>query len=178
MRAAPQSPLLRAPLGPVDLPRWKSRNDRDKVLMTQWVHRQLETQIEEDLRSIDPGHFRAWLADHGPQHAEALNKNIEPLKALLRSQHPTLAKFADLLRPLARKRGQKKVDLRPKFDVAGVACRDLIPRIRAIWKKHYGKVNRPKGDLTAMEIAASYVEIPVRKIERKRKKGARRSAPR
>lgn len=157
-----------------ELPRWTSRNARDKILMARWVIDQLEAQDEEEIRTVDPDSSRAsreFIADHGPQYAAALEEDLAPLKKLLREQYPKLVRFEIFLKPLDRRHGLKDSDVKPKFDGVAVALRDYLPRIRALWKKHYGKVNRPKGDITAMEIAAQYVGVPVRKLERKQKKG-------
>lgn len=165
-----------------ELPRWTSRNERDKVLMARWVIDQLEAQDEEEIRTVHPDSSRAtrdFIANHGPQYEAALEEDLEPLKKLLREQYPKLVRFEIFLKPLDRRHGLKDADVKARFDRAAVALRDYAPRIRALWKKHYGKVNRPKGDITAIEIAAQYVGVPAHKLERKRRKGgaARASRP-
>jgi hypothetical protein len=84
---------------------------------------------------------------------EAESKNLEPLRRL----HPDHARFIN--RPPLAKRSDhfKKAinhDLLTPEDRLQEALAEL-PRIRAIWKKHYpGRSNSRSGELTAAKIAA------------------------
>ena len=43
-----------------------------------------------------------------------------------------------------------------------------MPHIKAIWMKHYGNVNRPRGQLKAAEIAAARWNVTADEVERRR----------
>jgi hypothetical protein len=70
----------------------------------------------------------------------------------LRQLHPGLARFLNL--PPRRGR-PKKIGRDPWSRQNRLADAILeLPRIRALWKAHYGRSNRPKGAITAEKIAA------------------------
>jgi hypothetical protein len=103
---------------------------------------------------------------------EAEQGNVEPL----RKQHPSLARFINRPRLKRGKHFKKKppTDRLTPHDRLKEALFEL-PRVRAFWKKHYGKTNRPQGQLTAEEIVAerwglAEEEIYKRRISRKRLK--------
>jgi hypothetical protein len=83
---------------------------------------------------------------------EAETKNLEPLRKL----HPQHARFINL--PPLGNRGdhfKKAINHDPLAPHRRLeeAVFDLS-RIRAIWREHYGRSNRPSGELTAEKIAA------------------------
>ena len=97
---------------------------------------------------------------------EAEQGNLEPL----RKQYPRLARFINL--PKLSKPGEhfKK---KPSTNYLAPHCRleealFELPRVRAFWKKRYGKTNRPAGQLTAEEIVAERWNLNLAEVNRKR----------
>jgi hypothetical protein len=179
---------------------WIARNSRDRERMRTLVNAKLDEAIAIEERKVAAdiakvGHLlserlgrldndekarrkrrglakeRKWREMWALQQAE--QGNPEPL----RKQYPRLARF---INPPRLKRGEhfKK----PPTDHLAPHCRLKealfeLPRVRAFWKKHYGKTNRPEGQLTAEEIVAERWgldedEIYRRRISRKRLKRA------
>ena len=113
---------------------------------------------------------RKWREERALQQAE--QGNLEPL----RKQYPGLARFINRPRLKRGEHFKKKppTDHLTPHDRLKEALFEL-PRVRAFWKKHYGKTNRPQGQLTAEEIVAerwglAEEEIYKRRISRKRLK--------
>jgi hypothetical protein len=126
-----------------DLPPWRAGIDeRKRRQMEEWVNRKLDeiTKLSGDewlwFWSLEN------LEDVAVQAAEECD--LEPL----RRQFPKHARF---INPPKLKRGEHFKDA---TEVWLQRALEDVPRIRAIWKKHYGKTNRPRGELTAEEIAA------------------------
>jgi hypothetical protein len=181
---------------------WIARNSRDRERMRTLVNAKLDEAIAIEERKFAAdiakvGHLlserlgrldndekarrkhrglakeRKWREERALQQAE--QGNLEPL----RKQYPGLARFINL--PKLSKPGEhfKK---KPSTDHLAPRCRleealFELPRVRAFWKKHYGKTNTPKGQLTAEEIVAvrwdlNEEEVYKRRISRKRLKRA------
>jgi hypothetical protein len=179
---------------------WLAHNPRDQERMRTLVNAKLDEAIaienrefaadiaahiakasqseplgdDEKARRKDRGlaKTREWQEELALQEAE--QGNLEPL----RKQYPRLARFINRP-PLKRGEHFKK---KPPTDHLAPHCRleealFELPRVRAFWKKHYGKTNRPKGQLTAEEIVAERwdldeEEVYKRRISRERLKRA------
>jgi hypothetical protein len=105
--------------------------------MVAWVNAQLDQQ-----RTIDPTfgglgitNWFAWIA--------ACHGNMQPVRVLF----PWLAPF---LQPRRFGRGEHP---RHKRQWAIDRAVEDVVRIRALWLKHYGSYYRPRGQVTAEEIA-------------------------
>jgi hypothetical protein len=145
-------------------PRWQGRNPREREQMVRWVHEQLDAEAEYTARLEGPAaeaaheEYLAWCARLGPQIDAAESGDIEPLRRRL----PELEKF--LFAPPPRKR--KK---RPKHDAVTTAAW-AVRSIRKIWQREYGRKNRHADDgPSAVEIAASWVEVTPPDIEKRLK---------
>jgi hypothetical protein len=142
---------------PVPLPPWRAGTDeRKRQQMRAWVNYQLYemTKLTGD----------EWLNIWSLKNLDALalqaaeQGDIRPL----RKKYPHLAPFLHLPK---LKRGEHfkepaKIWLRH--------AREDVQRIRAIWRKHFGKVNRPRGELTAEEIAAERWNLTPDEVRRGR----------
>jgi hypothetical protein len=180
---------------------WIARNSRDRERMRTLVNAKLDEAI-----AIEERKFAADIAKVGHLLSECLSRldddekarrkaaglvktqewklelalqqaeqgNIEPLRKL----NPRLTRFINL--PRLKKPGEHFKKKPP--DHLAPHCRleealFELPRVRAFWKKHYGKTNRPKGQLTAEEIVAErwgldVEEVHSRHISRERLKRA------
>ena len=172
---------------------WIARNSRDRERMRTLVNAKLDEAIaieerkvaadiakagyllseplgrlddDEKARRKDRGlaKTREWQKELAREQAE--QGNLEPL----RKQYPELVQF--LNRP-RRKRGQRFKKKPPTDHLRALHCRleearSELPRIRAFWKKHYGKTNRPKGQLTAEEIVAERWDLDEEEVYRRR----------
>jgi hypothetical protein len=103
-----------------------------------------------------------WKLELARQQAE--QGNLEPLRKL----YPRDARFINL--PRLKKPGEHFKKKPP--DHLAPHCRleealFELPRVRAFWKKHYGKTNRPKGQLTAEEIVAERWDLDVEEVRRR-----------
>jgi hypothetical protein len=121
---------------------------------------------DEKARRKDRGlaKTREWQKELAREQAE--QGNLEPL----RKQYPELVQF--LNRP-RRKRGQRFKKKPPTDHLRALHCRleealSELPLIRDFWKKHYGKTNRPAGQLTAEEIVAERWNLNLAEVNRKR----------
>jgi hypothetical protein len=127
---------------------------------------------DEKARRKDRGlaKTREWQEELALQQAE--QGNLEPL----RKQYPRLARFINL--PKLSGPGKHFKKKPPTHRAPHCRLEEALfelPRVRAFWKKHYGKTNRPKGQLTAEEIVAerwglAEKEIYKQRISRKRLK--------
>ena len=119
---------------------------------------------------------RTWLID-AAEHGD-----IEPLRKEVEKIDSRYGRFVNVPR-LRRGRHFKKKpppadDLRTPHGRLQEA-RHEWPLVPAIWKEHYGKVRRPEGQLTAVEILAARWDLTVEEIRRgrlsrKQTKGVRR----
>jgi hypothetical protein len=105
---------------------------------------------------------RKWQEEWALQEAEQYG-NLEPL----RKQYPRLARFISRppLKP-GKHFKKKPPDHLTPHDRLKEAVFEL-PRVRAFWKKHYGKTNRPKGQLTAEEIVAERWDLDAEEVYRR-----------
>jgi hypothetical protein len=133
------------------LPPWD-----DDQAMFDWVDRILndeEITLYQSRNQSDDTNLRAKVAalverDRDAADIEAAWKgDIEPL----RKKYPRLAPFLAL--PPLRKRNAWHKAHQQEPTVADLIAFDVM-RIRALWRKHYGRVNRKRGLITAAEIAA------------------------
>jgi hypothetical protein len=184
--------------GSHNLPPWIARNPRDRECMRTWVNAKLDEAIAIEYREfvanaaklgqqLPSEHLdddekarrrhrglaktREWQEELALQQAE--QGNLEPL----RKQNPRLAWFINL--PRLSKPGEhfKK---KPSTDAPHCQLEEALfelKRVRAPWKKHYGKTNRPQGQLRAEEIVAERQgldadEVHKRRISRERLKRA------
>jgi hypothetical protein len=94
--------------------------------------------------------FKAWLSADGPAlEAAEKHRDLDPLRA----KYPHLARF---LQPSRRRRGHPPKNTKFVFKralcIAGAV--EDARRIRAIWKKDYGRKNRRKDQTSAEWFAA------------------------
>jgi hypothetical protein len=138
----------------------KSEDDRQANIdsVSARIDEDDETRSEALLIDVPPEHrekYFKWRRGGGLEHAAAEDGVIEPMRALVRSVVP----YADDLVQLPKlKPGQKfrRVSL-PEAERRGriaAAARD-VKRIRALWRRYYGRHNRHSEDgPSAEEIAA------------------------
>jgi hypothetical protein len=185
--------------GSHNLPPWIARNPRDRERMRTWVNAKLDEAIAIEEREfvanvaklgqqllsehLDDDEkarrkHRGLAKDRERQEELALQQaeqgNLEPL----RKRNPRLARFINLP-PLKRGEHFKK---KPPTDHLAPHCRleealFELKCVHALWKKHYGKTNRPQGQLRAEEIVAERRgldadEVHKRRISRERLKRA------
>jgi hypothetical protein len=149
------------------LPQWECRTPSEAKVMTDWVNNELDrletirknflNYGEENLEG-DAG----WLEYKAVEKFEE-NGDIEPLQLMF----PNLAELLSRVRP-KRKRGEPIKDkmIGPVMEAA-----IDVKNIRALWKKHFRKVNRPQGDLvTAEQIAADRRKVTVPAVKNKMRK--------
>jgi hypothetical protein len=141
--------------------------------MVDWMHSEIDRWLSDNNKNVDGAKFLAWLKARGPDSSAieaAQSGNIEPLRKL----YPHLAPFLTLP---TLPHGQKWKDRRLAAYDAATAAAMLVPIIREIWKQHYHKKNRrPEDGYSAVEIAASYLEVKPSAVERKRKNLTRKRA--
>jgi hypothetical protein len=162
------------------LPPWHAGNQRDRRWMIDWTigrWSMLPDPSQPAVSSdVDSKKFRAWWYNGGREIEEAEHGDIEPL----REKFPHLARFLHLpVRP-----DKKNWPMQNEARSARDKSAEMIMReIKAIWKdkKYYGRVHRPRGDVTAAEIAAEILNTKANLIlkrqkllgqERRRKKAA------
>jgi hypothetical protein len=133
------------------LPKWHDNN-----AMKAWVNTMLDRMddvswFEECLVPMPP----AEITERAERRAieEAGHGSIEPL----RNAHPHLASFLHLPQ---RKRGQRFPKVNDKL-MRAVAD---VSRIRNLWRRHFGRVKRRHGELSAEEIAAEGHKLDVEKV--------------
>ena len=127
--------------------------------MYQWSVEQFTPLIENGLL-WDPEHTddpirRAWLESDEPAKQKARMGDM----TLLRQRYPHLAEF---LHPPKYGRGEHP---RP-IDDNEILAVELVRRVRANWQWHYQRQNRHRGDITAEEIVARYLDVDVDKVLR------------
>jgi len=139
-----------------ELPGW---NDRDA--MKAWLNNMLNrvgyadaieayvaaVHLPESERKAVARAKSPWLftqEDHYDNPLRAAEEsNIEPL----REMYPHLEDYLNLPK---RKRGQRYLMSNENL----ISAVSDVPRIRDLWKKHFGRVKRRCGELSAEEIAA------------------------
>lgn len=144
------------------LPPWHPTCAADKdSMMRAWVNEHLDDQDAAfDIEQMEIEATQDWGRGTSQEDARYLWL-LASAKAkawrdddvsLLRELHPDHAEF---IHPRKRKRGQRR---RPRGNwIKRWRLREAIEdvrRIRDIWAQHYGRRNRPKGAVTAEEIAA------------------------
>jgi hypothetical protein len=138
-----------------ELPPWRAGIDEHKRRqMEVWVNRRLDELTKPT------GDEWLWclknLEELAVQAAE--ERDLEPL----RRQFPKHARYINLPK---LKRGNHFKD---PTEVWLQRALEDVPRIRSIWKEHYGKTNRPQGELTAEEIAARRWNLTQDEIRKRR----------
>jgi hypothetical protein len=125
-----------------------------KEQMLLWLSDQLEQQVEQQnaitpavLSAMTPEYLREWFKKNRIQRARSGHPDeLQKLQKL----YPELADFH-----ISPKRGQgQRPPKQPEFDVAKVAA-DFTRRIRALWRKQYGKVQRTR-DETQADMSAEH----------------------
>jgi len=120
--------------------------------MVWWVNAQLNWLDDaEHLKTVrgqrTPDERLAWCiarADHG---------DVEPLRKLFPQIPVRFIRLPPRKRPMPY-----------KYDPTGDAVKD-VRRIRALWKQHFGRVNRARVDLvTAEQIAADRCEVHISSV--------------
>jgi hypothetical protein len=129
---------------------WECRTAREARAMVWWVNDQLSAlDAAEHLRNVRGE--RSADERLASCIAQADRGNIEPLRKLF-PQIPVR-----FIRLPARKRPSRH----RRWDPVGGAVKD-VARIRALWKKNFGRVNRARGDLVSAEqIAADRWEVHI-----------------
>jgi|SRR5450759_3170077 hypothetical protein len=133
----------------IERPPWDAPKDK----MVRWMHRKLDDLQQAEL---DPGRDKnairrrgkdhaAWLAAYGPEIEQADYGDIKPLRKRL----PHLARFLFL--------PDKKKKLQKNDPVATAVW--AVPRIRIIWQKEYGRKNRTRDQVSAVTIAALWMNV-------------------
>lgn len=137
-------------------PRWIARNSREREAMYRWVVQSLD---EEDDAVYTLTGTIDEAASNEPEIEAAWKGNIEPL----RRKYPHHAPFLVLPSVRARKAWLKEYDR--ELTLVNLIKSD-VERIKDLWKKHYdGRVNRPLGQLKAIEIAARrLLDIAARRL--------------
>jgi hypothetical protein len=132
-----------------------------KEQMVLWVHGKLDELLKErhpkSRNEASIRRYADWVEGYGPEIEAAEHGDIEPLRKRL----PRLARF--LVAPPARKRKRQQ-----KIDALTVAVW-AAKRIPEIWLKEYGRKNRSKDQVGAIEIAALWMNVPIAAIERRMK---------
>ena len=134
-----------------DLPPWHARNERDRKEMKEWLFRELhQMRVEEAERAAQETEMSITLqlAIYSAIYGRDEAKRMQPLRAM----YPPLALF---LQPPKGRRGMYRRS-RPKAKVQAELAAGDVHRIRAIWKKHYGRQNRGRDDISAEAIAAEF----------------------
>jgi hypothetical protein len=144
------------------LPPWQARDQREREWMQEWVCAQLDELRQRDTEaSID----RIIASSKDPDAVRAqrqLDATIkafecgdpEPLRRLLERHDPRLRQCINLPKRGVGERFKKRRALTER-EIGLAQARRELPRIHAIWKKHYGKVYRPQNQLRATEILAT-----------------------
>jgi hypothetical protein len=151
--------------------------ERDHDRMINWLRSEMDKIYDLEIddyqrvqkRFADPARIEAYWKTICLNQAR--HGNIGPLREFIRKRDPKLAEFINLPK---RKKGVRF----PKdksSDKVDLAVAD-VGRIRSLWKKHFGRLKRPKNDpLAAEQIAADWWDVEVEDvIERIRKKPAKR----
>jgi hypothetical protein len=154
----------------LERPPWRNESESGKRWMRAWVNQELnlETIRYNSSRSRAEveqarAEFDAWInTPLAMEISSAEDGDIEPLRRAL----PHLARFLHLPK-------QPNGVRRPMDDEYGdrvrVAVND-VTRIRALWQRRHHKKNRPKGQVTAEEIAAERWRVNVEDVLAKLKK--------
>jgi hypothetical protein len=161
-----------------DLPPWIARGDRDRQKMIDWVNFELDTDPDDPVEreflanqerwaNATPEEHKAavaWVTNDGFQIRAAEHGNIGPL----RKKYPRLAPYLHL--PKRSGKGDRFPRARSDYQHRTLLAASDVGRIRAIWKKEYGKKNRPRGQISAEEIAAKRWEVSSDDVIRRIKK--------
>lgn len=131
--------------------------------MRAWVNARLDERM--NARNDDVDGLADWFADAEVQdrHRKAMIErarrgDVEDLKLA----HPDIA---ELIRPPPLDGQGKRHPPPRRLDAVDLAILDASA-IRALWREHYGRVNRPKGDLnTPEDIAADRWDVTIEAIE-------------
>jgi hypothetical protein len=140
------------------LPNW---HDNDG--MKAWLNTMLDRMDDVDwyqscLVHIPPEILTAERDDRFAI-AEAEHGNIKPL----RRAYPQLAPFLHLPK---RERGKRF----PKVNYKVRHAKYEVSLIRGLWRRHFGRVNRRRGELSAAEIAAERCGVDVGAVISHRKR--------
>jgi hypothetical protein len=139
----------------VTLPPWIATNQREREEMYRWVDQILDDDETIDRILDETGDLMPRLninkvTPPPPQRPDAAEMdaawrdgNIEPL--CKKYPHLTL-----LLKPPSKRKRNLWRNERELTDVDLIAFE--VKLIEAIWKKHYGHIRRPRGQLTAVDI--------------------------
>lgn len=136
------------------LPPWIAENDRDKELMHKWVNRQLDQKLDARIRDID-GQATAFI-DEEMTDDRVKDRQDHLMERIRQVDGEALAEWMlgdPNRRPPPLKGQGRKYSPPRKRDLVQFAIDDATA-IRALWKQHYGRSNRPKSQLSAEEIAA------------------------
>jgi hypothetical protein len=147
------------------LPQWECQTASEAKAMVAWVNAeldQLETIRQRFLDCEEEGGGDAGYQEYRAAKQLADDGKIEQLQEM----YPHFAEFLQLPK---LKRGEHRKDrvigpvMKAAIDVKFIRKR--------LWKKYYGKSNRPQGDLvTAEQIAADRHRVTVAAIKNKMKK--------
>jgi hypothetical protein len=122
--------------------------------MIVWVNNHLNALLNAEIAEL--------VSKETVQEYEACSaveySRLDEARRVLNKPGLTLAQLETLARP-KRGRGRPKVSLVDRLTPVVMASQD-VPRIRALWKKHYGRQNR-KLSPTAEEIAAERWEVDI-----------------
>ena len=128
------------------LPPWSGNDEA----MYRWCDEMLQEQIEKEL-SANATKFPTWealMADEAIALHMARDGQLEPLRKL----YPHLAPF---LHPPSKRGKYRRDETQLKR-----AALDLVKRVKALWRIHYGRRKRGSGDgISANEIAARYLGL-------------------
>lgn len=146
-------------------PPWAAQNKREKDAMRDWIFYQIEETYRkhrDDTLSGRTNKESVWILIEDVEDAAVEDAYRGDLTKLRELFDP---KFHPFLHP-PRKRGRRPYASRPSrsehYDDSAklLMARKLVPIIRAIWRKHYGKWRRhPEYGYDAYEIAAAYFNI-------------------
>jgi len=163
----------------VKLPDW---NSSEAGPMLEWLRTmldeesdQLKTMHDKELEPFDPRQYEKERQEEKAARAnlakwdwraidDAKHGNIQPL----RRNYPHLAAYLHLPK---RKRGQR-FHRQPLIDFVQVAA-NHVPRIYALWAKHYKKKKRSRDQMSAEDFAALLWNVEVNDVRNVRKQRRR-----
>ena len=149
------------------LPAWD-----DDDAMEVWLNEKLDDQLTDDINEAnkiaDHGKIRDWLVSDGPA-LETAEKNWDPIP--LRKRYPEIARWINPPKlpqgkhiPSRRQYALDDDDLKVRAAVA-----DIL-RIRNLWRKHYRRVRRTRGETSAEFFAAKRWDVSEEKVRNRMKK--------
>jgi hypothetical protein len=145
-------PPVKPPLLPKPPPKpdWPGKDDE----MEDWVNWQLNELLPLRREARPPSE------EDEAVRAAFYRRDIEPLRELVRKQHPSWVRYIN--RPIGKNQGD-----RAPFEYTDDLIRAIedVELINELWELEYpDDKNRPKGAITAVDIAATRNDVPKKKL--------------